>query len=87
MLMHMRTSVEIPDALLKRVRKLMARRHTTLRALIEEGLRRVLHDEERQEAFELRDARFRGKAMFAPGASEADVARAIGEFNEGRPER
>ena len=85
MLTHMRTSVDIPDALLQRARKVMARRHTTLRALIEEGLRRVLRDDERQEAFELRDASFRGKAMFAPGASEADVARAIREFNEGRP--
>jgi hypothetical protein len=47
----------------------------------------VLRDEARAEPFELRDASFRGRAMFAPGASEADVAGAIEEFNEGRPPR
>ena len=45
MLRHMRTTVEISDSLLARARKVQQRRHTTLRALVEEGLNRVLAEE------------------------------------------
>jgi hypothetical protein len=40
----MRTTIELSDALLRRAKKLAARRQTTLRALIEEGLRRILDE-------------------------------------------
>ncbi len=38
----MKTTVEISDALLAAARKVAARNRTTVRALIEEGLRRVV---------------------------------------------
>jgi len=52
----MRTTVEINDALARRVRELMAERGTTFRALVEEGLRRVLDDHVAGSGFELHDA-------------------------------
>lgn len=82
MLPHMRTSIDISDALLAKARKVMAKKRVTLRSLVEEGLRRVLDEDPRASDFELRDARFDGPTGFAPGATEADVAAAIRELNE-----
>jgi Arc/MetJ family transcription regulator len=79
----MRTSIEISDALLARARKIVGRRRVTLRALVEEGLRHVLREEQQGSRFRLRDARFEGPAGFVAGRTEADVAHAIREFNEG----
>jgi hypothetical protein len=45
MLLHMRTSFDIPDALLRRAKSRAARQKTTVRAIVLEGLRRVLEDE------------------------------------------
>jgi hypothetical protein len=60
----MKTTVEIPDGLAEEARRLAAREKTTLRALIEAGLRHVVR-ERRQRArhFELRDASFRGAGL------------------------
>ncbi len=67
----MKTTVEIPDALLEQARKLAARDGTTVRALIEQGLRRVLGDRKRGGAFRLRKASFKGEGLQpeAAGAS------------------
>lgn len=62
----MKTTVEIPDALLERARRLAAREETTIRALIEESLRRVLAERERKSDFKLRKVTFKGKGL-APG--------------------
>jgi hypothetical protein len=55
----MKTTVEIPDSLLDEARKLAAREKTTVRALIEEGLRRIL-EERKRGPFHLRRASFKG---------------------------
>lgn len=78
----MRTSVDISDPLLKRVRRLMKKRKATLRALIEEGLERVLEDDAPRRGSVLRDASFDGALGFAPGAGPDDVGRAIRDMNE-----
>ena len=57
----MKTTVEISDPLLREARKLARRKGTTLRALIEQGLRRMLA--ERKPNFQLRDASFGGKGL------------------------
>ena len=60
----MKTTVEIPDSLLEQARRQAAREGSTVRALVEEGLRRVL--EERQKAaetFQLRKVTFRGEGL------------------------
>lgn len=62
----MKTSVEIPDTLFEKAKQIAAREKTTLRALIEDGLRRVV-DERREESgsFRLRDASFEGEGLQA----------------------
>jgi hypothetical protein len=57
----MKTTVEISDALLERARRYARRIGKPLRAVIEEGLRRVLEGETRQTRYRLPD-RSVGKA-------------------------
>jgi len=64
----MKTTVEIPDALLEEARKVAARQRTTLRALIVEGLRRSVAGRKRAAAFRLRKASFRGTGL-QPGVA------------------
>lgn len=59
----MKTTVDITASLLVSAKKLAAQRGTTLRALIETGLRRVLDDTERGEPFRLRDESFAGRGL------------------------
>lgn len=59
----MKTTVEIPDSLLDEARKAAVQQDTTLRALIIDGLRRVLVERKRAGAFRLRKATFRGKGL------------------------
>jgi len=60
----MKTTVEISDALLEEARRAAARDRTTVRALIEDGLRQVLGDRRRKnQAFTLRRATFKGEGL------------------------
>ena len=59
----MKTTVEIPDSLLEQTKRLAMREHTTVRALVEEGLRRIVTEHKRAKAFRLRRASFRGKGL------------------------
>lgn len=65
---HMKTTIEVSDALFNAAKDVAARRQTTLRALVEEGLRRVLAEAaaKTRPAFKLKDARVRGKAVLLP---------------------
>ncbi len=66
----MKTTVDLPDALLNRARRTAAREKTTVRALLEEGLRKVLDDRNHQGAFRLRKASVRGTGL-QPGIAQA----------------
>jgi len=59
----MKTTVEISDSLAEEAKRLAARERTTLRALIEAGLRIVLKERRKGVPFRLRDASFRGKGL------------------------
>ncbi len=59
----MKTTIDIPEPLLRDARKLAARKGTTLRALVEQGLRQVLEDSNRSRTFRLRKASFRGRGL------------------------
>jgi len=59
----MKTTVEIGNDLIARAKALATRRKTTLRALIEQGLRQVLQDEQQVPEFELRDASVDGQGL------------------------
>lgn len=62
---HMKTTVELSDPLLERAKRLAAERGSTLRDLIETGLRRVLEDERASKPFVLRDLRVKGNGLQA----------------------
>ena len=59
----MKTTVEISDPLLAEARRIASQERTTVRALIEEGLRRVVDDRKTAKPFRLRDASFRGNGL------------------------
>ena len=62
---HMKTTIDISDALFASSKTLAQQQQTTLRALIEEGLRRVLRDAQAntQPVFALKDARVHGQEI------------------------
>ena len=62
---HMKTTIHIPDSLFQEARGLAQREKTTLKALVEEGLRKVVRERQRRRAkgFRLRRASFQGKGL------------------------
>ena len=60
----MKTTVEIPDQLLDEVKEKAEKEGTTVRALIEEGLRKVLASRSQaRSTFKLKKATYRGKGL------------------------
>jgi hypothetical protein len=67
----MKTTVDISPTLLTAAKKRALRERTTLRALIERGLRQVLAEPKGSERFRLRKATFKGKGL-QHGVAEGD---------------
>ena len=65
MVSHMKTTVHIADSVFDEARKLAERDQTTLKALVEEGLRRVITERKRRARFRLRRASFKGNGLQA----------------------
>lgn len=59
----MKTTLEIADPLLEEARRLARRERTTLRALVEQGLRKVVSESRERKPFKLRDMSFRGHGL------------------------
>jgi hypothetical protein len=59
----MSCGLPVADSLLQQARRTAARRGTTLRALVEEGLRRVLGERGDAGRFRLRRVTFRGEGL------------------------
>lgn len=59
----MKTTLDIADPLLREARHVAAREGTTLRALVEQGLRQVVAEKKRKRAFRLRKASFKGRGL------------------------
>ena len=59
----MKITVNISGPLLKEVRSLAAPEHTAVRALVEEGLRRITGERRRAKPFKLRKFSFQGKGL------------------------
>ena len=70
----MKTTVEIADSLLCEAKRAAAKERTTVRALVEEGLRRVLEEHRRKPRFRLRDASS-GKGGLQPDVEEGSWER------------
>lgn len=64
----MKTTFDIANSLLEEARRAAGERGTTLRALVEEGLRRVLGERRGGDGFRLRKVTFGGSGL------QADVA-------------
>ena len=79
----MKTSFELPDSLLREAKRVALRERTTVRALIERGLRTVIADRRPASRFALRKASFRGDGL-ATGASLRDWDSILGAIH---PER
>lgn len=62
----MKTTVEIADSLLDAARREAERARTTVRALIELGLRRVLEERKKSQPFHLRRVTFKGRGLQPP---------------------
>jgi hypothetical protein len=77
---HMKTTIDIADAVLTEAKRVAAREGTTVRALVEESLREAIAKRRaRNSAFHLRDASFKGQGT-QPGVDLTDwssVATAI----------
>ena len=80
---HMKTTIEIADALLEEAKRSADRQGTTLRALVEDGLRRVLKGDRQASSFRLRRATFRGKGL-SPALRDAEFDRLRALAYEGR---
>jgi hypothetical protein len=68
----MKTTIDIADPILEEARKVAARQGTTLRSLVERGLRHVLAEETKVgRPFKLRDASVKGGGWLRPELREA----------------
>lgn len=67
----MKTTVELPESLVRAAQQLAREEHTTLRALIEAGLRAVLAERAQGKSFALRDASVDGEGL-QPAFRDAD---------------
>jgi predicted transcriptional regulator len=79
----MKTTIQIPDSLLKELRKLANEENTTLKSLMEEGLRRIISERKRRGKFKLSKATFRGSGL-QPGLEGASWDRIRDISYEGR---
>lgn len=62
----MKTTIQIPDSLFEEARKLAHQEQTTLKALVEQGLRRIIQDRKQRGEFHLRKATFKGSGLQPP---------------------
>ncbi len=67
----MKTTIDIADSLFQEARRLAHREGTTLRALVEEGLRRLLGERRARAGFQLRSMTFKGEGL-APDLDQGE---------------
>jgi hypothetical protein len=81
----MKTTIQIPDSLLEDARKVAAKERTTLKALVEEGLRLIIAKRKRSSVFRLRKASFKGTGLqpHLAGASWDEIREKIYEGRGG----
>jgi hypothetical protein len=68
---RVKITVQMSEDLLQQARGVAHQQQTTLRALLEEGLRQVLRGRRRQAGFRLADGSVSGKGVL-PGVTEGD---------------
>jgi hypothetical protein len=83
MVSNMKTTIDIPDSLMQRCKRVAAEQRVTFRGLVEEGLNRVLDERATRKPFRLRKVKF-GGGGFQPGFEEGDWERIRNAAYEGR---
>ena len=61
----MKTTVELSDSLLRQAKRVALKERTTVKALIERGLRLVVTGDKRGKSFKLRRASFKGDGLMS----------------------
>jgi hypothetical protein len=79
----MKTTIEISDALLEAARQVSRREKSSVRSLVEEGLRKVIAEREHSCGFRLRKATFKGAGL-QPQVGGASWEQIRGLIYEGR---
>jgi hypothetical protein len=79
----MKTTIEISNALLTEAKRLAAKEGTTIRAYVEQGLRRILAERKIRGQFRLRKATFKGKGL-QPGVQDMTWERIRESIYQGR---
>lgn len=80
---HMKTTVEISDALLDEAKKVASRDGISVRTLVEQGLRHAVAERKKRRPFRLRKATFKGLGLDAD-VKHADWDRLREAAYEGR---
>ena len=85
MVTHMKTTIDISTALYDEVRRVAREENTTVKALVEDGLRHTLAEHKRRAPFTLRDATFKGNGLRAEfsGASWDQIRNSVYEGRGG----
>jgi len=61
MVNHMKTAIQIAGSVFEEAPKLALREHTTIKSLVDEGLRKVITERKERGPFRLRKALFKGR--------------------------
>ena len=85
MVICMKTTIEISDSLLEEAKKVAQRERSTVKALVEEGLRRMVKERKSKGPFKLRKVTFKGKGL-QPGVAGSSWDRMREITYEGRGE-
>jgi hypothetical protein len=83
----MKTTIDIPDALLDETRKAAAQDGRTVRSLVEEALRQLLAQRASRAPRRLRDARFYGGGGLTPEYQEKGLMQGIYDDYEERADK
>jgi hypothetical protein len=81
---HMKTTIEITDDLLTRAKRIAQRDGTTLRELVEDGLRRTLREREQPVKRELKPLPTMGGGWLLPPYDKLGLTQAIYDDYEDR---
>ena len=77
MVSHMKTTVDIPDELMRRLKALAAKRGVPLRVIVEEAFREILRASSARKPFQLPDCSFGGDSAGASNLEWSDVREEI----------